>query len=85
MQFWEENKADQGFDWPVAVVAYAFMAHYWAQPAEVRDGVLLERQLRGWLTAKDGLNAVWEAEQGPDSFEELFGQVRERARAGAPS
>ena len=80
VKFWKENKIDQEFDWPVTVVADAFMTHYWRE--KLQDAPFpLERMLRGWLTAKDGLNSVWEAEEGPDSFEELYIQVRDRTKA----
>ena len=84
MRFWRENKTDQEFNWPVDAVADAFMVHYWRERLQYAP-FPLERMLRSWLTASDGFNSVWEAEAGPDSFEELFDQVRERTRTEAPA
>lgn len=83
MKFWKENKVSQEFDWPVTAVADAFMVHY--QREKLQDAPFpLERMLRGWLCAKDGFNSVWVDEEGPDSFEELYLQVRDRAFGETP-
>ena len=80
MKFWKENKISQEFDRPVDAVADAFMVHYWRE--KLQDAPFpLERMLRGWLTAADGFNSVWVDEEGPDSFEGLYLQVRDRTRS----
>ena len=84
MKFWVENKVSQESDWPVTAVADAFMVHYHRE--NLRNAPFpLERMLRQWLTARDGFNSTWEAEQGPDSFEELFDQVLDRTREARQS
>jgi hypothetical protein len=55
MKFWKGNRIDGEFDMPVADVAAQFAAQYDADTA----GWPLERELRGWLTGKDGLDSVW--------------------------
>jgi len=74
MKFWKGNRADAEFDWPVQAVADAFCAQY------TPEDYPLERSLRYWLTSRDGFNSVWEAEEGPDSFDELFEIVRKQLR-----
>jgi hypothetical protein len=79
MKFWKENKLTGEFEMSVDKVASAFLNHYWLQDLE-HAPFPLERMLRSWLTATDGLNSVWVDETGPDSFEELFETVREGLR-----
>jgi hypothetical protein len=74
MKFWKENKVANEFDWPVDAVADAFMMR-WHEHDLGHAPFPLEHMLRSWLTATDGFNSVWEAETGPDSFEELYNLV----------
>lgn len=57
MKFWKGNRLDGEYDMPVTEVAAQFAAWYKANPDEV--GGNLERELRYWLTSKDGLDSVW--------------------------
>jgi len=83
MKFWKENKVANEFDWPVDAVADAFMMR-WHEHDLGNAPFPLERMLRSWLTATDGFNSTWEAEHGPDSFDELYEQVLERTRTESP-
>lgn len=82
MKFWKGNQVSGEFDWPVQAVADAFCIAVTkdAWPAKI-ESQPLERVLRDWLTAKDGFDSVWEAEHGPDSFDELYQIVRKQVRS----
>jgi hypothetical protein len=79
MKFWKENKLSGEFNMSVSEVASAFLDHYWLQDL-AHVPFPLERMLRNWMTATDGLNSVWVSETGPDSFDEIFEAVREGLR-----
>lgn len=81
MRFWRENRVDGEFEMPVAEVAAAFTAAvegrsmrnagstWWPEKLEQLElGESLETLLRDWLTSKDGLNSVWEAEHPGGHF-----------------
>lgn len=89
MKFWINNEIAREFSWPVDAVADAFCSAMLGQSmrnagstnwTEKLENWPLERTLRDWLTSPDGFNASWEAEDGPDSFEELIDAVRDQLR-----
>jgi hypothetical protein len=56
------------------------------QPPHYRNGMLLERQLRDWMTRPDGLNASWadESDAGFGAiYDAAYDLVFGTARAGA--
>jgi len=85
MKFWRDNRADQGFDMPVAQVAKAFLDAAedsklaGGELAQMLSGMPLERVLRHWLTSSDWFSSVWEDENraifGEESFDGLYDLV----------
>lgn len=70
IKLWRENRLDQEWEIKLQNLAKGFVeSEYYKRYME---GMLLERCIRGYITASDGLNSVFEERD----FNEIFSAVR---------
>jgi hypothetical protein len=71
MQFWKGNRIDGEFTAEPADVAAQFTEWWQSQSGDYRNGMLLERALRDWLTRQNGLSATW-TDESPQGFGAIY-------------
>lgn len=70
IKLWRENRLDQEWQITTQDLAKGFIESEYHK--RYLDGMLLERCIRGYVTASDGLNSVFEEKD----FDEIFKSVR---------
>lgn len=73
MKFWRGNKIDAEYELSVEEVARKFLNSKYStanpQHDEIIEFLPLERRLRNFMTAPDGLNSTWDNE---DDFDQVW-------------